>query len=189
MPEDRAPDKEVGISPSDGEYGKIGEVKPIRDVGIFDSWRKSPVRGRPKAFDLRKQPDLIKEVVRCFIEDPDRNPRDIAKELRIPIKSIKYLMRDNRYLYALRMIASNKFTKYIPLALKGFRECLLTSNMEVKLRACTKVLENENILGPTRVDLSVNDLRDRPIEEIDRIIKAGQALGEQTILNAELIGS
>lgn len=160
-----------------------------KDLKDFADKQRKPVRRRDylSLFNVTEQNERAKRIAVFLVEHPQATVREIADETNLTTEAVKQFIASNKYLHAMRFIASGKFSSLVPLALEGFRECLMSPNNEIKLKACLKVLENEQIIGPSRMEINVNDLRSQPIDKINRIIEMGQKLADQTILNAEVI--
>lgn len=167
---------------SEAESGKkdLKDFLPKRGIG-------SRQRDHLSAYDIATQGEKIKEIALFMLEKPEARLSEIAQNVNMTQTACKQLMQSNKYLMAMRSVATSEMTQMLSMALNGLKECLTSASQTVKLNACVKVLENEGIIGPTRMDISVSDLRSQPIEKINRIIEMGQRLADQTIMDAEVI--
>lgn len=75
----------------------------------------------------------------------------------------------------------------LPLAVKGFHDSLTSENEKIKYFASKDLLQSEQVLGPSRVDVTLNDTAGKTEEELRAIIAEAQALPAKTI-DAEIIG-
>lgn len=135
---------------------------------------------------LYDQPDRVKEIVKAFLENPKASYKEVAKIVGLSQNMVSRYCAENDYLRALRQLASHKMGSLIPLAVAGYEQSLTSDNQDVKLRAATKLLENENIMGPARVDISVNDLRNWPVDKLKELVSQGSEIPVPTI-DAEVI--
>lgn len=148
-------------------------------------FREVLIPGQPRSLD--NQTEKVQRIAWAYIENPKATHREISKATGIPITWCKELSNTNSYLSTLRIVASRKMTKLIPRALKSVEEALTSSNEDVKFRSAVKVLDNERVLGPERIDVTVNDLRHQSNERLQELVKAGQGVAEQVVIDAEVI--
>ncbi len=135
---------------------------------------------------FQAQSTTIQKVVYCLLEDPEMPKEEIAKRCDIKPNSLNVYFWSNPYLKALRLLAGKKLTNMIPKAIRGFSELLNSADDQVRLKAVTEILKSENILGPEKVSVDVNDLRSMPEHELRQLVHEATKIPSETI-EGELI--
>jgi hypothetical protein len=160
-----------------------GKLKELRKVAYVNG-TEVPV----KTIDISRQPDTIKRIATCWIEHPTFSISQIGQILGIPAKQIKYYCYFNPYLKAFRELAKKSVSNLIPLAIKGFRECLTSDNERIKLDAATLLLKSERVLGSDKLDVTVsNNDEIIDVKELRKIVQAAKLIPDQTIPDEYLI--
>lgn len=143
---------------------------------------------KSKALTPKKERTLeqIKKIAIFMLENPEMDRREIAESFGMTYDLLCERIRDSQILSAIKGEASKAILGMIPLAVKGFRDSLTTKNEKIKYFASKDLLQTENILGPGRVDVTINDNSHKTIEELQEMIRQGQRIPPQTI-DAEVI--
>lgn len=128
----------------------------------------------------------IKDLAIFMLENPDLTRMEAAEKFGISYQSLCSLMRDSQLLQAIKGHASKKVLGLIPLAVQGMEDSLRTKNDKIKYLASQELLRSEKILGPERIDVTLNDNSQRTIEELQEKIKRAQEIPKPTI-DAEII--
>ena len=141
-----------------------------------------------KAADVKfeNQPESIKKIVMYLAENPKLTCEQLAARVEISPQTVRGYMSTNDFLKAIRGVGASQITKMIPAALHAFQSSLDAKSEDVKLKAAVKLLESEKVLGPDRVDITVNDLSQKSNAELEAIIANTVIVPVQT-LEAEVI--
>ena len=181
-------------------------VKPITEYfktkvtkdGIRGTCKECNYRGNQKTNEryiqslesggipFEKMKDVMKAIAQCYLENPRVKIQEVAERLGLKVSTIRAYSYTNPYIRALRLVASNKVSLMLPKAIKALEDSLDSGVPDVKLKASLKLLENENILGPSKLDVKVDDIRSRPVEELQAIIERAKAIPMPT-MDAEVI--
>lgn len=130
--------------------------------------------------------EKVRKLAIFMLENRKLSRQEISEQTGIPYQTLCELIRDSDLLQAIRGQASKKMLAMIPLAVQGFEDSLQTKNDKIKFMASQELLRSEKILGPERVDVTVNDNSTRTIEELQEKIKRAQNIPSPTI-DAEVI--
>ena len=137
---------------------------------------------------LEAQPEKVREIVALLIEDPKITWPEIANKTGLTVGTVRQYCYSNGYITAMRRLATHKISSFTPLALSAIKDSLTSNNADVKFRAGVKVLDNEGVLGPDRVDVTITDLRNQSTDKLQELLKQAQAVPHQQIVDAEVIG-
>lgn len=136
--------------------------------------------------DIVHKNDVIKKLAHFMIDNPGLNQTEIGMALGLSHTSISNYLRDSRLLQAVKGNASKRVLQMIPLAVKGFEDSLKSKNEKIKYFSSKDLLQTERILGPERIDVTIEDNSNRTVEELQELIKDAQKIPSPTI-DAELI--
>jgi len=190
---------DVVVISTRGICGKCGKEKPRWDFYVtkkykngLSKWCKECIykisTQEPEPMDADERSKAIEMVVMCIVEDPNAKLADIRRKTGLRRGQIQEVFGSNPYLKTLKRVATRRVTLMIPEAVKALLQSIKQSDStEVKFKAAVKVLENEDVLGPNKIDVTVNDLRSKSDAELRKIIEEAQQIPSQTI-EAELIG-
>lgn len=153
------------------------ETKPIR-------MKRKKMLASSK--DFENQPEKVKAIVFALVENPNASAEEVGKKVGLGAESIRKHMSQNTYLRALRGFGSEKVTRMLPKALHALEKSLEAKSEDVALKAAKEVLQNEKVLGPDRIDVTVNDLSSKTNAELEAIIASIPSAPSQTI-EAEII--
>ena len=135
------------------------------------------------------QPEKIRVVAQAWIENPNATIGQISKITNLPYNQINFYCYHNPYLKVFRQLAQKKVKNLIPLALKGLESCLRNEDARIRLTAALEILKSEKILGAERVDVTVEDIRSRPIKEVHRLVQEAKLIPLPSISETEVIGT
>lgn len=152
-----------------------------RDQSKFLFQRKQKKIPTLKEINFEAQPDKVKQLVGILIENPKTTAEEMALKMDLSVSTVRHYMYSNPFLVALRHSGISQITKMIPAALEALKGSLNAASEEVRLKASVKVLENEKILGPERIDLTVSTYHNKSTEELEEIYKQAQLPPPQTI--------
>lgn len=156
--------------------------------GTCKECRKNFLRQRPIHLSrlevLQKQPETIKKILLCYLEDPKMGLNEIAKKVGIKPDSVKTYRDSNVYLKAVRLLATERIASLIPFAFKALKGSLDAESEEVRFKAAIEILKNENIIGPTKVDVNIKE--NFTPQQVKEIIERAKSLPPMTI-DAELV--
>lgn len=91
-------------------------------------------------------------------------------------------LSDAEYLKNLKMYGGREVVGMVPDALNALKKSLKDKG-DTRLKAAVKILENADILGPTKIDLLVNDLRSKTESELQAILAQAKTVPAQTVTN------
>jgi hypothetical protein len=173
--------------------GKVKWCKPCIKTHRLerekDRTYKLKIRKAPKQLKgFEDQPESIQKIVNVLYENPKLNNREIAVLVGLTPGTIDSYLRSNSFLKSLRYRGSLAISKMIPNAVQSLRESLEAQSEEVKLKASVKILESEKVLGPERVDVTVNDLSNKSYEELVGILGNIKVPNLPPSIDAEVIG-
>lgn len=133
---------------------------------------------------------VIREIIKHMLINPKIAGWKLAKKVGISEKQLDDYMQTNHYLRAMRVVARISLNGFIPLALRSLGDTLESRSDEVKLKAAVRVLESENVMGPTKVDVNVNDLSSLPVEKLNEIIERSRLVPDPNpvMIEAEVVG-
>lgn len=136
----------------------------------------------------KREKDLkrVREIVFHMLEHPGLNRTELAASLGVHPNTLRYYLDDSLVLAALKGSAHKRVLAMIPLAVKGFEDSLKTDNEKIKYFASKDLLQTEKILGPERIDVTVQDNSNKTVEELQEMIRQAQAIPAPT-LEAEII--
>lgn len=134
----------------------------------------------------RAKLERVREFIKFMIENPGLNRKQLALAYGVPETTVDRYLSENNILKALRGHASKKMLTMIPLAVQGFEDSITSNNAKIKYLASKDLLQSERILGPERVDVTIEDTSAKSVEELKQIIERAQKVPPQTI-DAELI--
>ncbi len=130
--------------------------------------------------------ERLKKLAIFMLENPKLTRHEISEQFGIPYQVLCEFMRDSLLLQAVKGFASKKILGMIPLAVQGMEDSITSDNSKIKFMASQELLRSEKILGPERVDVTINDTSTRTIEELQEKIRKAQAIPSPTI-DAEII--
>lgn len=173
--------------------GRADYCKPCMKSYLKDLRAK----GKAKAFSQKKraakrnlnfddQPDSVKRIVYALTENPKISRLELSEKVGLSINTVNSYLCSNDFLSAVRKVGSQHVTGMIPKALNTLSQSLESPSEEVKLKAAVKVLENERVLGPNRIEIGMSDLSHKTIEELETIYN-GVKLPPKPVLEAEVI--
>lgn len=136
------------------------------------------------AFEKNKA--KIRRIVDVYLENPRASYEELSRRLGYSHSYVSRIVRATPYLQVLRGHASARLSNFMPLAVKGIKDSLESDNADVKFKSSVKILENENVLGPEKVDLTVNNVHNMTVPELVKLIKTAKELPEQ-VIDAEII--
>ncbi len=140
----------------------------------------------PKIMD---QPDTIRKVVTAWMENPNATKYEIATMTNMTVANISWACYHNPYLKAFRSLAQKSVKNLIPLAVHGLKQCLSSSDLNLVSKVAIELLKSEKILGSERIDVTVDDVRSKPIEEVRRLVQEAKLIPQPTISSDQLIGT
>lgn len=139
-----------------------------------------------KNFDVNLLPEKIKQIAACYIENPKVSCEEIALKVELSPNTVRAYASHNDFLLSLKHIGAKRLTGMIPEALESLNSSLSSKSEEVKLKAAVKVLENENILGPDKVEITISPYANKSFEELVKISE-GQVAPKAPTFEAELV--
>lgn len=139
-----------------------------------------------KKFEKDFNKEKVQKIVACLMEEPRIEMKELAERVGISKTRLLEYCNSNNFIKAFRRMATQKVSTLIPLAFAGLKGSLISQNEKVKYDASVKVLENERIMGPNQIDITVSDMRSRSTEELQKIIQQAKQIPGQTI-DAELV--
>lgn len=146
------------------------------------------MRQNTKALEVNtKRLEKLKEVIAFMLENPDLNRGETATAMGMSIANLSKLLHTPELLRILRDGSHKKVLSMLPLAVKGFQDSLQSRNDKIKYLSSTDLLKSEKVLGPERIDLTIQDNSERTVEELKAMIEEAQKIPSPTI-DAELIG-
>lgn len=170
---------------SDGRQRKCKECQKNYCVG------RVPKGGRRASVAVKStfeaQPETVRAIIECMMENPRMPFAEMAQRVGVSASRCQKIVYSNSYIGALRQVAGRKLSNLIPKAVRSLDESLESANADVKFKSAVKLLENEQVLGPNRVDVTLNDLRNQPVDKLQEIIKQGAAVPNQVIIDAEVV--
>jgi DNA-binding Lrp family transcriptional regulator len=148
--------------------------------------RKPKGKNVIQSADFENQPDRIKAIVFALVEDPKITVLELAEKVGLEPDSVRKHMHKNQFLRALRGFGAEKVTRMLPKALYALDKSLEANSEDVRLKAAKEVLQNEKVLGPERIDVTVNDLASKTNAELEAMLAAIK-LAPQNTIEAEII--
>lgn len=170
--------------PRNRSMGDRRDVYCRKCRSLFDYERRGKL---PKYMDIQFQHDDVKKIALAFVENPKMTMVEISKLVGINYRNVRAICTGNPYLRAMRSIASQRMGAFIPKALVAMDESLESPDARVKLSAATKILEDQEVMGPQKLNVAVTDLRERPENELRNLIKEALVIPAQTISDDEVI--
>lgn len=160
----------------------------LREKAARPYLRKPRKRFEPTAkdLDLNEQPLLARKIALALAENPKASPEEIAIKCDSTEGSIRQQMSKNGFLRMLKIVSSEKMALMLPNAVQAFAESLNARSEDVKLKAATRLLESEKVLGPDHVDVTINDYSGKTTQELWTMLCAIK-VPQPTIQDAEVI--
>lgn len=134
-----------------------------------------------------RKAERVKEVAHYMIDNPGCTQLEMAHAMGLNPVTLNRYFHSSELLSALKDSSSKRILGMLPLAVKGFRDSLTTKNEKIKYFASKDLLQTEKILGPERIDVTIQDNSNRTVEELQALIQDAQKIPAPTI-DAELIG-
>lgn len=129
-----------------------------------------------------------KRVCDLLQENPEMDPKEIAKALGISFQRVYQIMRSDPALKIRLRAYRNTFEGYTKKSLNAFKECLeLKRHPDVKLKASIRQLEEVGVIGPESINVNVNNVRDMTDEQLNEIIKRGASVPSATIVDGQIV--
>lgn len=123
-----------------------------------------------------------------YCADPSLTQKDIADRLGKHFQAINRIFRTNRFLDAITKSTRTEFKSLGPKALHSFKHCLTQDkNTETKLKASTKVLEELKVIGPSSVNLNINQMSSMSDDELLNLRERTKKIAGK-IIDAEIVG-
>jgi hypothetical protein len=130
----------------------------------------------------------IKKIAHMLIENPDQDLAVIAAGCGLSIGTVKNYVTRGRVLRALRGMGAKRVSSMIPQAVKAYEDLLRQRDNLTELnKVATKVLENEKVIGPNRVDIGLVEMKEESTENLMRMVKEVRDFPEQVIMEAEVV--
>lgn len=126
-------------------------------------------RARVQNLKYEDQPEAVKKIVCALAANPKMTRAELAKAVGLSIVTVDTYLYSNDFLAAVRVVGAQSITNMIPQAINTLGKALESTSEEVKFKAATKILENERVLGPNRLEIDVNDLSKKPFEELEKM--------------------
>ena len=142
------------------------------------------LKNRPK---LENQNSRIQQIVFALAENPKITCEELAQQTGLTSNSIRPMFYTNEYLKSLRRQGSSEVTRMIPEAVHALRGSLGAKSEDVVLKAAVKILESEKVMGPERLEVTVNDYAGKSNKELEDMIMGSVAVPKATIIEAEVI--
>lgn len=179
---------ELFYKSSIGTNGRAFHCKECSNLSSSEKYKvKKKLLKKRDIVPIQDQHETVKKIVALLLENPKATIDKIAEEVGISPHTVIGYFNDNAYVKALRLLATRKVSSFIPLAIQGLKDSVESKNPDVKYKASVKLLENEDVIGATKVDVTVNDMRNRPISELEEIVARAKTIPQQTISEAELL--
>lgn len=129
--------------------------------------------------------ERVRKLAIHMLENPKMSRQELAASFGVSYQVLCALMRDSQLLQQIGDSARKRMVTMIPLAVQGIEDSLHEKG-KIKFMAAQEVLRSEKVLGPDRVDVTINDNSQRTIEELQEKIRRAQAIPHPTI-DAEII--
>lgn len=121
---------------------------------------------------LSKQPEKIQKIVAYLTENPKISCEELGQKVDLEATTVRNYMLSNPFLRSLREVGLIKVNHLIPKALQALEESLESPAGMVKLNASVKVLEDQKVLGPQKIDVTVSSYENKSYEELLNIVKS-----------------
>ena len=108
-------------------------------------------------------------IAEYYLTHPKATTPQIAEQFGVSPSRVRAILVGNRFLKALRMATVHKVRFAMNRAADTLIECLDSTSEDVRLKSATKILENEGVLGPDKVNLEINDMRNVPLSKLIEI--------------------
>lgn len=130
----------------------------------------------------------IKKMAHILIDKPDMEVVELAKEVGLAPSTVQGYLSSNKILRAFRGVGAKAISRMVPESIRAYRDIL---NQRVNLgeanKVATKILENEKIIGPNRMDIGIVEMKEQSNEQLMRIVKEAQEFPAQVIQEAEVV--
>lgn len=145
------------------------DSKKLKERPAFDVKRYK--RLNDKDLTISKQPEKVQEILFLIEANPKITCEELGKELNLQPTTVRKLMSVNPLLRGLRNLGLLRMNQLVPKAISALEESLVSPAETVKFNAAVKVLEDQNVLGPQKIDIHVNSYENKSYEELLNMVQ------------------
>jgi len=129
-----------------------------------------------------------RKVAEYFLFNPQSTYQQIADHFNISPQRVSNIINSSRFFRAIKLGSQLYLKRSVPRAAHTLVKCLESASEEVKLKSSIKILENDNVIGPERLDVTVNDLSKKSYAELEAMVREmTKVKPEAPTIDAEII--
>ena len=121
-----------------------------------------------------------KEILLTYLENPTWTHKQIGDRVGVSRTRVTNVFNANRFIAKLKGDSARRMTWMVPMSVNSVEYCIKQNrNLDTKFKASVKILEDQKIIGPSSMNVTVTD--SRTLDEVRASVMNAQTIGANVI--------